>query len=436
MDSCSEAHSVSDILKYYHQQFCSPDDIKIGIEWERTGVYYNDFTTPVSYVGDNGYRSIINGLEQQYGWHVEDAVDGNTYTLLRENTRITVEGDGKPEISGAPFLCLLDNKKELESIAAEIESIAKPLGIHFVTQGISPLFHHQDIPLVPKPRYQIWDEIFPEPQWNDWMHRYMKNLSGVHINMGCSSEKDLITKNELFLRLSPVLCGVFANAPFIEGKKGDVLSVRRKSIFTHSFGREEMLIGFFERNFSLERWIDWYLDRDLIIIIRGEKNFLPPRGFTFRAFLERGFEGEKATYDDFDAHIKTCWTDIRFRKGYLEFRALDTLPLPEVMGVTALLKGLLYSSEGNDAIRELTKKWNEKDLLRIHEEAWKYGGNANWEGISFFTIIKELLPVAEKCLQNIRKNEEILLEPVWNIVHTKKTPAEQLIDTKSLIGDL
>jgi len=209
--------NIADIHAFYHQFFCPSGKVKIGIEWERTGIYKNNKTIPVPYTGEKGYKKILLGLVEQYGWIIEDENDGNPFTLLRGKTRVTIEGDGKPEISGAPFFSLVETQKELEEIAEEIRSLADPLDIVFSPQGISPMFHHDAVPLVPKPRYQIWDKIFPEPQRHDWMHRYMKNLSGLHINVCCTSEEDLLQKTQCFLRLSPFLCGVFANAPFMEG---------------------------------------------------------------------------------------------------------------------------------------------------------------------------------------------------------------------------
>ncbi len=418
----------AEIHTFYQQFFCSVKKMKIGIEWERTGIYTHQHHIPVPYTGNTGYREILMGMVQHYGWEIEDEENGNPFTLLRGETRITIEGDGKPEISGAPLCSLLENEKELREIAQEIHSLAHPLGIHFSPQGISPFFHHDEVPLVPKPRYKIWDTIFPEPERHHWMHRYMKNLSGFHLNVCCSSENDLLQKTECFLRLSPFFCGVFANSPFYEGHVAGVLSARRRAIFTDSFGRESMMKGFFENNFSMERWIEWYLDQDLIIIVRGKKNFLPPRGFSFRKFLQEGFEGENACFDDFDAHVKTCWTDIRFRRGYLEFRALDTVELPDIMGISAFFIGIFTHSNGFSEVQKYTKNLQESDLPALHKNAWENGGKAKWGKLSFFDVIQYFLPMAKEGLRMREKGEEIFLLAVEKIIDEQKTPAERLLE--------
>jgi glutamate--cysteine ligase len=57
------------------------------------------------------------------------------------------------------------------------------------------------------------------------------------------------------------------------------------------------------------------------------------------------------TVGDWALHISTLFPDVRLRRGYLEVRTLDTLPLSLAVAVAALLKGLLCDPEALGAWR-------------------------------------------------------------------------------------
>ncbi len=428
--------NINDIIGYYGQFFSKNNPMRIGIEWERFGVF-SDTKKPVGYLGERGFEKIIEGLHQKYNWNVEDRQQGHIFTLVRDKTRITTEGDGKPEISGAPFESLFDAQNELQRIAEEIETFAKPMNIDWFPMGLQPFHSVDEIPLAPKERYQTFLKLFSEH--TEWMTLYMKAICGLHINIDTSSAEDLIKKTQALHRLSPILCGALANSPLENGKPSGLLSTRRARIFSGKGMGREILPGeknILSKNFTLWQWVEEFMKRDMIILSRKGKLVPIPKGSTFLDFLKNGIANEKPTFQDVDTHIKTHWVDVRPRIGYLEFRSMDSLPLPETMAVTAFIKGITANDEAMDAVAELTKKWKEEDFANIHKEAWTHGIKADYKGISFVEVLKELMPLAEKNLQNLGiknkkgEDESVLLNPMKKILESRKTPAEVFLEEK------
>jgi len=424
--------SLNDVVKFYDQFFPKPNGIKMGIEWERIGID-KETKMPAGY--ETHYEKIIQGLHEKHGWEIQDEEAGHIFTLRRDRTLITTEGDGKPEISGDRFTSLWENKAEIDEISEEMHDFDQ--NVEWYPMGLQPFHDYPDIPLAPKKRYKTFYSLFVE--YKEWMRRYMKALCGLHINIGADSERDLTVKAQALYRLSPVLCGAFANSPLFCGKPSGSLSTRRKLIFeVPSPGREEMPLNFLDSDFSLEKWLEFFFGRDIITVFRGERTIcIPPKHRTFQYFFENGIEGERPVFEDVDRHIKTSWVDIRPRIGYLEFRPLDSLPLDHLFAVSAFVKGICMSSECQEAVVDLTKDWKESEYPEIHKKAYTKGLSVTHAGISFSDILQQLLPLAEKSLENLEnkndkgEDERAFLAPLYRILETGKTPAEEFLDTQS-----
>ena len=424
------AHNLNEILEFYRQQAENHEDLKTGVEWERFGVYTENQDV-VPYLGDKGYLAILKYLHKKKGWEIEDSLDDNIYTLLRGKSRTTVEGDGKPEISASPHKSLHDVWDEIEDHKNEIEEISSKFGITWIPLGLQPFHSHDEIPLVPKPRYELWNRIFNDH--HDWMHTYMKALSGIHLNFGYTSEENLIRKVQALYKVSPIIAAMFTNSPFENGKVAPCLGMRRHKLFTNGPGQEQMMHGMLDPDFSLQKWTEWYIDLPLIIF-PFDQDIVVPKGWTFRTWMENGWEGRFPTFSDFDQHLKTRWTDIRFRPSYLEFRVFDTLPFPLLMAATAFVKGIVFDRKGWYAMEGITKYWTEEDIIDMHKRGCEKCLNTEIHGRTFQDIALELLEISRSNLQGFARmnkngqDESIYLDPLERMLKRGVSPAEDLLE--------
>lgn len=422
--------SVRELCTYYRERARDVKDIKIGVEWERFGVY-KDTLGVVPYEGERGYLAVLKYLHEKKGWEIEDGDGENIFTLLRGESRTTVEGDGKPEISAAPHASLHDVAAEVRRHAGEIEEISKELGITWIPLGLQPFVGQEDIPLVPKKRYRLWDRIFPTH--HEWMHTYMKALSGIHINFDYTSEAHMMRKAKLLTRLSPIMAAMFANSPFEKGKIAECIGMRRRWIFSGGPGQERAPEGIASDAFSLPKWMSWYVNQRLIIFPFNQ-DIAIPKEWTFRTWMKEGYEGRFPTFADFDQHLKTRWTDIRFRPGYLEYRVIDTLPFSLLMSSAAFVKGLVFDERGCTAVDSLTAGWTEETLRTLHMEGCSAGLRAQVNGVTLQDIAKKLLAVAKKNLRDRQvlnergEDESVYLAGVEALVKKGLSPAEDLLE--------
>lgn len=417
----------SDILEFYRERYAKPNEIKIGIEWERMGVCQHH-KKPMSYLGTPGYKEIMDGLHQKYGWKIEDIENGNILTLKKNLARITTEADGKPEISGSPFCSLFENKKEFDKISSQIDEFS-PKNMEWESLGVPAYFGEKDITLAPKKRYILWQKIFP----SDWMMWYMKVPCGLHINIDVISHEDMMEKMRTLFRISPFLCAAFAHSPLENGKKTGILSARRRHIFAPD-ALQGMVAGkgqLLNPEFTFTDWLSAFLQHNIVVLFR-ENIVLPKKPTSFQSVLENGLQGHHATFFDIDAHIKTHWVDIRPRPGYIEYRALDSLDLPDVMAVAAFIKGLIFSDSSRKKLEEITHGYTEKDFEKMHTIAWEKGIKGRYKTLTFLDVLTELFPHVQTTIEGFtcseyKKDESLFLDPFRTILERKETPADRFL---------
>ncbi len=59
--------TLSQLREYFVSGFKPEPDWKVGVEWEKIGVYMADGTA-IPYSGSRGVESILSALVGQYGW--------------------------------------------------------------------------------------------------------------------------------------------------------------------------------------------------------------------------------------------------------------------------------------------------------------------------------------------------------------------------------
>lgn len=416
-------------MAYYRAQAENQDELKTGVEWERFGAY-----TPnqklVPYTGRKGYAKIMQFLYEKKGWTIEKKQKNRIFGLQRGLSRVALEGDGRPEISAAPFPSLHIVAKEIAQMKSEIDHISDTLGISWVALGLHPFVKPEDIQVIPEKRYQFIIELLQK--YESWTETYMRILSGTHLNFGYTNEENLIRKAQVLHRLTPLLSALFATSPFENGKQTGALCTRRKKIFTKAPPQIELPGNLLQKDFSLEKWIAWYAQRNVFIF--PQKLVVPPKNFSFLNWMEKGFEGVFPTIADFDQHVKMCWNDLRLRPSYIEFRAFDTVPYPLLMAATAFTKGLIFDQRGWEAVEKVTKGWTEKTIATLDKQSWKEGLAASVDNFSLLEMGRELLPVAMENLAGFdRLNEEnaderIFLEPVERLLEKGISAAQDLLE--------
>ncbi|MCK7470114.1 MAG: glutamate-cysteine ligase family protein [Desulfomicrobium escambiense] len=89
------------------------------------------------------------------------------------------------------------------------------------------------------------------------------------------------------------------------------------------------------------------------------------KGLTFKEYIQNGYEGHKATIEDWHLHKSSFFPDTRLN-SYIEIRNCDCQSPDYIMAVPALWKGIIYDNDALSAAWELVKdfSWEERLELR------------------------------------------------------------------------
>jgi glutamate--cysteine ligase len=429
----SEVVESRDVLVAWLEAGCKPaGPFRIGTEHEKIPFYRAD-RTPVPYGGDRGIRALLEGMRKRLGWEgIEDG--GNLIGLYdpKGGGAISLEPGGQFELSGAPLDDAHLTADELDRHLSVARSVAEPLGIGFLTLGMSPKWSLAEMPVMPKHRYAIMARYMPKvgTRGLDMMFR----TATVQTNLDFASERDMVAKMRVGLALQPAITALFANSPFTDGKLNGLVSARSE-IWRHTdAARTGMLPFVFEPGMGFERYVDYALDVPLYFVKRGD-HYQDVAGASFRDLLAGRLKeapGERATKADWANHLSSIFPEVRLKR-FLEMRGPDIGPPERIVALAALMAGLYYDPEALRSAEALIAEWSAEDRQKLRDDAPLMGLAAEVRGRDLRAVALDMLAIARGGLQRrARRNargedETTLLRPLEAIAESGREPARHWI---------
>ncbi len=422
--------SKSQLVEYLASG-CKPrSQWKVGTEHEKFGFRWSDYS-PLAYEEPGGIRDILQGLRDQFGWHgVEE--DGFLVALQRDGASITLEPGGQLELSGAPLATVHETCRETNQHLREVRSVADPLGSGFLGMGFHPTAKLDDIPWMPKGRYQVMRRYMPKV--GRLGLDMMKRTCTIQANLDFASEADMVKKFRVSLALQPVVTALFANSPFKEGRYNGYLSYRSHIWTDTDPDRCGILPFVFEDGMGFERYVDYMLDVPMYFVYRDGR-YLDASGKSFRDFMAGKLDilpGEKPTLADWEDHLTTAFPEVRLKK-FLEMRGADGGPWRRICALPAFWTGLLYHQDSLDAAWDLVKSWSMEEHQQLRDQVPRYGLCTPFRGGIVRDLAQRVLALSRQGLEarnqlNARgENESKYLDTLQIIADTDTTPAERKI---------
>ncbi|MCA9581754.1 MAG: glutamate--cysteine ligase, partial [Myxococcales bacterium] len=288
----------------------------------------------------------------------------------------------------------------------------------------------EDLPWVPKLRYGIMREYLPTR--GTMALDMMRRTATVQANLDYESEEDAMRKIRVALRISPIVSAMFANGPFLEGARADVLSMRAKTWLHMDPDRSGLLPFAWKEGATYNDYVEWLLDIPMFMIKRGGR-VLHNTGQTFRAFMEDGFEGERATVSDWESHMGTAFPEVRLKKT-IEVRGVDGQPTNITCALPALWKGLLYSADALDETEDLTRDFDFETVQAARPRMAKSALDARLYDRPVAHWADRILDIAYRglaALNHLNTNgyhEGVHLDRLRQLVATGRTPAQALLE--------
>ncbi len=413
---------------------CKPEEqFRIGTEHEKFGFCREDLT-PIPYDGPHGVEVVLEGMEKLLGWErIEDA--GKIIGLADPSGggAISIEPGGQFELSGAPLENLHETCREANTHLHHVREVAEHLGVGFLGVGMAPTWTRDDMPVMPKSRYDIMTRYMPKvgTLGLDMMYR----TSTIQVNLDFLSEADMIKKMRVGLALQPIATAIFANSPFTEGKPNGFKSFRAQVWTDVDADRTGDLPFAFEDGFGFERYVDWALDVPMYFVKRGS-DYRDVTGTTFRQFMDGALEGQipdaTPTLGDWNNHLSTVFPDVRLKK-FIEMRGADGGPWRRICALPALWVGLLYDSGVLDQAWELVSDWTRQERADLRVEVPKTALQTPFRSGTVLDVAKEVAALAQEGLKRRNRlsdgdlDERVHLAPIEEALASGLCPADVLL---------
>ena len=437
--STREASGATDPTIEHRDQLVAPmqsgekpkPDWRIGTEHEKLVFRTSDFHAP-SYDEEGGIRDLLLAL-REFGWEpVEE--DGYVIAMRGADGTVSLEPAGQLELSGAPLKNLHETCAETGRHLEQVKAIGEKLGLGFLGLGKWPDKRREDLPMMPKQRYQIMRRHMPTV--GSLGLDMMLRTCTIQVNLDYASEADMAQKFRVGLALQPLATALFANSPFTEGKPNGFLSYRSHIWSDTDPHRTGMLPFVFEDGFGYERWVDYMLDVPMYFVFRDGR-YIDAAGQSFRDFM-RGelpaLPGELPREGDWWDHLSTAFPEVRL-KSFLEMRGADGGPWSRICALPALWVGLLYDQGALDAAWDLVKDWSMEEREALRNAVPRQGLDAPCPRFGTVgALAKEALAIARSGLAARQQhnesgdNETGFLSTLDEIVETGKVPAQRLLD--------
>jgi len=409
------------------------DRWRLGTEHEKIP-FYREGNAPVPYEGNAGIRVLLDGLRAETGW--EPILDGNNIIGLFDAAgggAISLEPGGQFELSGAPVRTVHESAAEFARHLADAKRVAEPMGVGFLSLGMSPKWSRAETPVMPKRRYRIMTDYMPKvgTLGLDMMYR----TATVQVNLDYASETDMVKKLRVSLALQPIATALFANSPFTEGKPNGLLSMRSEIWRDTDRDRTGMFPQAFDDAFGYEAYVDWVLDVPMYFVKRGD-SYHDVAGASFRDLLAGRLDrlpGEVATRSDWANHVSTVFPEVRLKR-YLEMRGADVGPPERIAALSAFWVGILYDQAALDGAWDMVEAWSNEDRERLRRDVPRLALKAVVAGRAVCDVARDALAFSRAglskraMLNGDGRDESHFLDPLDEIVASGRTPAENLLD--------
>ena len=405
----------------------------IGTEHEKFG-YIKKNHKPLPYQGKCSIRAMLEGLQSEFNWKPVFE-QSNLIGLTKNSANVSLEPGGQLELSGAPLKTIHETCNEAANHLKEVRSIASKVGAGFIGLGATPVWKHEEMPLMPKGRYSLMTEYMNKVGTHGTQMMY--RTCTIQVNLDFSSESDMVKKFRVSLALQPIATALFANSPIFENQLTNHKSWRSRIWRDVDPKRTGMLPFVFEQGMGFQRYVDYALDVPMYFVFRDGK-YINALGQSFRDFLKGklpALPGKLPYLSDWADHLTTIFPEVRL-KQFLEMRGADGGPWGSICALPALWVGLLYDDTSLNAAWDLCKNWNAEEREGLLVVASKYGLQGSFNGISLKTLAEDIISLSRLGLKN-RNNkstvsphtdESSFLDILNETVRSGVTPADKLIN--------
>lgn len=327
----------------------------IGLELEHFVVSRH---TSESVTYQKGVKQILERLLPTYGTPIYWRE--NIIGITREGAHITLEPAAQLEISIGPAECIKEIKNIYEEFISQLTPFLDEMDLKLVNKGYLPASRIDELPLLPKKRYEIMDEYFKSSGLMG--KNMMKGTAATQVSIDYRDEDDFKKKFRVANILGPLFAFLCDNSNFFEGEpfKGRML---RTHIWNNVCpARSNVVPGALDDGFGFYEYAAYVFDMPSVMV--------PTRGdfmSTDKLPFSQMYAGKLLDENDIMHIISMAFPDVAL-KNHIEIRMADSLPIHLALAYTALIKGILYDDFNLDTIYNMTSGVRGHDVYYAKQE--------------------------------------------------------------------
>ena len=391
---------------------------RAGTELELVGVIAATGEPP-PYEGPHGIGALLQWFSQRGNKPVIE--HGHAIALERGKGQISIEPGGQFELAAPPYRDDRDFVTDLRTYVNELRNASKELGLAWLSTGLRPFGGRGDVPWMPKERYDVMRAYMPTvgTRGLDMMLR----TATVQVNLDFSDEADAAAKMRCLYSVTSILTALYAASPIVEDKVSGYQSYRAYIWRDTDRQRSGLMPFVFEPGDSIfAPYTQWALDVPMYFVYRG--GYKPvPADLTFRKYMAEGWNGQKATMEDWALHLSTLFPEGRLKK-FIEVRGCDCGSLDMIQALAPFMRGLLYDQGACEAATQLMAHLSFAQREELAEAVPRQGLRTP----GMHDLAKELVAISREGLSRIAPEALPLISPIEEIAATGRTQSDRIIE--------
>ncbi len=397
-----------------------------GTEYEMIGVNVHDPDRPAipPYEGEFGIGAMFRALAER-GW--EAIRDGDSIIALsKNNAQITCEPGGQFEHAMRPVRTARAMERDAREYIDELTEPSRACSLVWLAVGFRPFGRLEDGHWMPKARYDIMREYLRSKGL--LANEMMQRTATVQCNLDYDDPDDAKAKFRCMMSVTSLLTAIYANSSIVDGKVSDYQSYRTLTWTDMDQDRCGILPFAFDDGDVFRNYVEWALDVPIPFIYRDGVH-LRTGGRTFRRFLLEGFEGHRATIDDWELHLSILFPEVRIKR-FIEVRGCDAGSFGMNMALAPLCRGLMYDKTACREATKLTAGLSFDERIELWHAVARQGLRAKLPrlGHRVLDLARELVAIADDGLSRHAPDDRYYLAPVRQVVESGRTQADALAD--------
>ncbi len=397
--------NIDIIADYIRAGFKYKRSDNIGAEFEHFIVHTNTGES-VKYSG--GVDKILERIRSRFEHSVYS--DGYLISLYNDDYSITLEPAAQLEISIRPLGRISEIERIYNGFIDMLSPILNEFGYELARFGYQPKSRVDDLPIIPKKRYEYMDRYFKTT--GTYGKNMMRGTASAQMSIDFIDEADCIAKYRLACLLGPIFALISDNSPVFDGKPYNKHMLRTYIWDNVDKARCNVFPCVFEKDFNIRAYAEYIYNSPAILITEGDETT-----YTGDTKIRDIYKNKLMTEENVEHIMSMFFPDSRL-KQYIEIRNADCMPESYNLAYAAFIKGIFSDISRFDfsGITAADIDVAKKSLIENGFGGIIYGEKA-------YSLADRLYKAAESALD---AEEKRYLSPIGDIISSRKTLKEML----------